>query len=159
MISAGGALVGAGLMAGVVLVSSLHGAPQPLPGPARALPAASSDAYLCSSTCANRPMEHDPTVEMAHHFGPPLGAIGPTSPMPAIVIGPLPVPAQPKAAAQKAPKGQKQASGSKGAKSSSGKAGKAPKAAKAPKQPKAPKATPTPVAVPATPTTPTTVGQ
>jgi hypothetical protein len=52
VITAGGALVGAGLMAGVVLVSSLHGSPeQPLPGPAKALPAASSDAYLCSSTC------------------------------------------------------------------------------------------------------------
>lgn len=159
MITAGGALVGAGLMAGVFLVSSLHGSPdQPLPGPARALPAASADAYLCSSTCANRPMEHDPTVEMAHHFGPPLGAIGPTPPMPVIVIGPLPVPKQPKAAAQGSPRGQKQAGG-KGAKASKGKAQKAPKAPIALKQPKAAKTTPAPVVVPATPTTPTTVGQ
>lgn len=143
-------------MGGVFLFSTFHGGTeQPLPPAVSMPPSASADAYLCSSTCANRPMEHDPTVEMAHHFGPELGPIGQAPPMPPIVIGPLPVPKQAKPAAQKASKGSKQASGGKSAKgkSSSGKAQKAPKA---PKQPKAPKTTPAPVVVP---TTPTTVGQ
>jgi hypothetical protein len=145
--------VGAVFMGGVFLFSTLHGGPEPLPPAVSMPPSASADAYLCSSSCADRPMAHDPTVEMARHFGPPI-VIGPTPPpMPAIVIGPLPVPAQPKAAAQSSPKAQKQA-GSKGAKgkSSSGKAQKAPKA---PKQPKAAKTTPAPAAA----TLPATVPQ
>lgn len=104
-------------------------------------------------------MDHDPTVEMAHHFGPPLGAIGPTPPMPAIVIGPLPVAKQPKTAVQSSAKGSKQASGGKGAKGSKGKAQKAPKAAKAPKQPKVAKTTPAPVVVPTAPTPTVLVAQ
>lgn len=143
-------------MGGVFLFSTLHGGTeQPLPPAVSMPPSASADAYLCSSSCADRPMDHDPTVEMAHHFGPPI-VIGPTPPMPAIVIGPLPQPKQAKPAAQSTSKGSKQASGGKGAKASKGKTQKAPKA---PKQAKAAKTTPAPTAVPTATTLPATVAQ
>lgn len=143
-------------MGGVFLFSTLHGGTeQPLPPAVSMSPSVSADAYLCSSTCADRPLEHDPTVEMAHHFGPPI-VIGPTPAMPAIVIGPLPVPKQAKPAAQGSTRSQKQASRGKGAKASKGSKGKAQKAPKAPKQPKT---TPAPVVVPTAPTLPATVPQ
>lgn len=147
-------------MGGIYCASLFHGAPEPLPPAVSMPPSASADAYLCSSTCADRPMEHDPTVEMARHFGPPI-VIGPIPPPPVVYVH---VPSAPVVARQTAiqgsPQAQKQA-GSRGAKASKPKAQKAPKAPKQAKQPKAAKTTPAPAAAPtaAPAVLPTLVGQ